>query len=303
MAKFAGRDWEAFFEVLFGYEAKLAARGVLLRGGAAGVRERYASWRESLLAAMDRIEDSRRAARERKLLQSIERAQLLAAGVTPEAADNKAKATADAMVQAAGQVREAEEQRAKIGHADQPTPVPVNVHLAVAAAEENPFAFVPNPKRDKFGGFVNLFIGPHVRALLAAVLLAACGLWVHQNGLISGDIQAQATKAVQSEDFSVLQQAATRDLDKPTKPLALTGVPPVATAWVDGWNIGAAGLLLLASLFFRGNVMSAFMLLGCAVAAVGHQYGIRTVEPFRAEHVALMLGSVLAMIGFRAAAE
>ena len=46
--------------------------------------------------------------------------------------------------------------------------------------------------------------------------------------------------------------------------------------------------------------MSVFVLLGAAVVAVGHQYGIRTVEPFRAEHVALMLGSVLALVGFRA---
>ena len=37
--------------------------------------------------------------------------------------------------------------------------------------------------------------------------------------------------------------------------------------------------------------MAVFVLLGAAVIAVGHQYGIRTVEPFRAEHVALMLGS------------
>ncbi len=230
-------------------------------------------------------------------------AQLLAAGVAPEAADNKAKAAADAMVQAAGQIREAEEQRARVGNANPVAALPVNVHQAVAAAEENPFAFVSNPKRDPFGRFVNLFVGPLVRAILAAVLFAACGLWVHQNGLISGELQAQATKAVQSEDFSVLQQAATRDLSKPTKPLVLAGVPPIATAWVDGWNVGAAGLLLLASLFFRGNVMSVFALLGCAVAAVGHQYGIRTVEPFRAEHVALMLGSVLALVGFRAGAD
>ena len=39
VAKFAGRNWEGFFEALFGYEAKLTARAVLLRGGAAGVRE------------------------------------------------------------------------------------------------------------------------------------------------------------------------------------------------------------------------------------------------------------------------
>jgi hypothetical protein len=273
---------------------------VLLRGGAAGVREKHAAWREPLIAVMDRIEKARRAARERRLLESIERAQLLATGATPEAAENKAKAAADAMVEAAGQAREAE-QRAKTPAG--PASAPVNVRQAVAAAAENPFAFVPRRRRAPSGSFlVNLFVGVHVRAVLAAALLAACGLWVHQNGLVSGaEIRDQATQAVESRDLSGLQQTATRDLAKPTKPLAVAGVPPEATAWVDGWNVGAAGLLLLASLFYRGGVMAVFVLLGAAVAAVGHQYGIRTVEPFRAEHVALMLGSVLALIGFRAA--
>ena len=73
VAKFAGRDWEEFFEALFGFEAKLTARAVLLRGGAAGVRDKYAAWREPLIAAMERIEKARKAARERKLLQAVER--------------------------------------------------------------------------------------------------------------------------------------------------------------------------------------------------------------------------------------
>ena len=262
---------------------------------------KHGAWREPLVAAMERIEQARKAARERKLLQAVERAELLAAGATPEAAEDRAKAAADAMVQAAGRVREAEEQRVRIGAASPAAPTPVNVRQAVVAAEQNPFAFISNPRRTASGGFVNLFVGPHVRALLAAILLAACGLWVHQNALVpAAEVQAQATQAVESKDLAGLQQTATRDLNKPTRPLEINNVPREATIWVDGWNVGAAGMLLLASLFCRGNVMSVFAILGAAVVAVGHQYGIRTVEPFRAEHVALMLGSVIALVGFRA---
>ncbi len=79
----------------------------------------------------------------------------------------------------------------------------------------------------------------------------------------------------------------------------MAGVPSAVTAWVDGFNVGLAGLMLLASLYFRGNLMSVFALLGAAVAIAGHQFGIRTVEPFRDYHVSLMLGSVLALVGFR----
>jgi hypothetical protein len=300
VAKFAGRDWEAFFEALFGFEAKLNARAVLLRGGAAGVRDKYAAWREPIIAAMDRIEKARKAARERQLLQAVERAELLAAGAAPDVADDRARATAEAMVQAAAEIRAAEEQRARIGVPNAVAPVPLNVHQVVAGADTNLFAFVPNPRRDPFAAFINLFVGSHVRAGLAALLLAACVLWVYQNALIPiAEVQAQAVQAIESQDLTQLQQTATRDFGKPTKPLVIARIPSEATAWVDGWNAGAAGLLLLASLFYRGNVMSILVLLGAVVAAVGHQYGIRTVEPFRAEHVALMLGFVLVLVGFR----
>src|SRR5205823_6359557 len=101
-------------------------------------------------------------------------------------------------------------------------------------------------------------------------------------------------------DLAALQPS-TSFLTKPTTPLVVAGVPRAATTWIDGWSAGLAGLLLLSSLFYRGNVMAGIVLLGAAVAAVGHQHGIRTVEPFRAEHVSLMLGLVLALIGFRTA--
>lgn len=287
VAKFSGREWEEFFEALFGYEAKLAARAVLLRGGAAGVRERHGTWREPLIAAMDRVEKSRRAARERKLLQAVERAELLAAGAAPAAADKRAKAAADAMVRAAQGIRDSERERA-VQTAQGGISTHVNVQQAVVAAEDHPYVFLPNPKRDPASAFVNLFVGAHVRFVLAAALLAACGLWVHQNQLFT--MTAAQEPAARAAGSSI----------KSTRPLELSGVPAEATAWVDGWNVGVAGLLLLASLCSRGNVMSVFVLLGAAVVAGGHQYGIRTVDPFRAEHVALMLGFVLALVGFRA---
>lgn len=266
VAKFAGREWEGFFEALFGYDAKLAARAVLLRGGAAGIREKHGAWREPIIAAMDRVEKARRAVRERKLLQAVERAEWLAAEAAADATARRPRSDAGE------QAGDAEGQRsAPTDHAAGATPV-VDLN-AFTTAEHRPFENISNPKRDPASAFVNLFVGSHVRFVLAAALIAACGLWVHQNLIASGTTARG--------------------------PLEIAGLPAAATAWVDGWNIGVAGLLLLASLCCRGNVMSIFVLLGSAVAAVGHQYGIRTVDPFRTEHVALMLGFVLALVGFR----
>jgi len=304
IAKYAGRDWEEFYEALFGYEAKLHARALLLRGGSAGVREKHAAWREPLLALMDRIEKARKAAREQRLLAAVERANLLAAGVTPEAAEDKAKATAEAMVKAAVHVREVEVKRGWVssgardgtGGAPVAPPAPVNVRMAVMAPQENQFA-PPEPRRDVLGPLIKLFVGPHIRAIGAIILLGGCALWIQQNGLMPGaDVQNQV---VDQRDLTTLQDTAAETLRKQTKPLVIDGVPSFATSWIDSWNTGVAGLLLLASLFYRGNVMSIFAILGAAIAAIGHQYGIQAVEPFRDQHIGLMLGSVLAFVGFR----
>ncbi len=277
VAKFAGRYWEEFFEALFGYEAKLAARGVLLRGGAAGAREKYAAWREPLIAWMERVEKSRTEARQRKLFQAVERANLLANGATVHTAEQQAQAAADAMVRAAGEIQDAEKTaQARPGQVTGQAPASVRA-LVRAAERPDDFAFVPSRRRDPLGQFISLFVGPHVRAVSAALLIAGCALWAHQNGLLPGaEIQAQATQAVETSDLSVLQKQAALDAAR-----------------------ALAGLMLLGSLFFRGNLMSVFVLIGAAVAVVGHQFGIRTVEPFRDYHVSLMLGALLALVGFR----
>jgi hypothetical protein len=299
VAKFAGRNWEEFFEALFGYEAKIAARGVLLRGGAAGAREKHAAWREPLLAAMERVEKARKEARERKLLAAVERANLLAGGASTHSADQQSEAAARAMVQAAADIRRAETERAAPGHATAQAPASVRT-LVRAAERPDDFAFVPSSRRDPLGRFIALFVGPHIRAVAAAVLIAACALWAHQNGLLPGaEIQAQAQQAVEANDLSGLQSQAAFDAGRTTRGLVVGGVPPAATSWVDSFNVGLAGLILLASLFFRGNLMSVLALIGAAVAVVGHQFGIRTVEPLRDYHVSLMLGTVLALVGFR----
>ena len=303
VAKFAGRNWEEFFEALFGYEAKLTARGVLLRGGMAGAREKHAAWREPLIAWMERVEVARQEARQRALLQAVEQANLLAAGATVKAAEAQAGVAADAMVRAAGAIRQHETARCEPGHAT--GIAPANVRTLVQAAEQPAdFAFVPATRRDPLGDFIALFVGPHVRAAAAAVLIAACALWAHQNALLPGaEIQTQAAHAVEAGDLAVFQSQAALDATRTTRPLALTGVPAMLTAWAYGFNVGLAGLMLLGSLFFRGNLMSVFVLIGAVVTVAGHQFGIRTVEPFRAHHVSLMLGALVALVGLRVGAR
>ncbi len=290
-AKYAGRDWEEFFEALFGYEAKVALRGLLLRGGSAGLREKYAAWREPLINLMTGVERARREARARRLLQDLERARLLAVGLDPAAASSQAHDAADAVLSQAEGVRRADAYREAGNYPGARTSVMLpnlGQMLAAHQAQSLPDFAARAGKRDWADRVANLVVGRHVRAAAALVLLAACALWAAQNRHVFGLAAAPDAGAVGT-------------LGHWTEPLRLSGLPEEATAWCDTANGGWAGVLLLASLFFRGNRMGGMALVGAAVCALGHRWGIRTVEPIREYHVALLLGSAFTLIGFRLA--
>jgi hypothetical protein len=283
VAKFAGPHWEEFFEALFGFEAKAAARAALQKGGGAATRERYAAWREPLLHFIDRVEKARRDARERELLKGVELARLQAVGMAEPAARSRAEAAADRIVKAAGKIRNMEAelaQSANLGIDLAPTSL-----RTLTRGSSSPDLVIEPEAVDRLDQWIGRVTGRPVRRVLAVLMFLGCALWAGQNGLIPG-LGDNA--------------AALLDPDRAATPLVVPGWPPSLTCWVDGLNIGFAGVLLVGSLFYRGHVSAAFALLGAAVVAAGHQCGIRTVEPLRDYHVALLLGSLLALIGYRA---
>jgi len=304
VAKFAGRTWEEFFEALFGFEEKLNTRGVLLRGGSAGVRDKFAAWREPILNLIDRTEKTRREARELKLLAQVEQARLLATGVSVEAARDKADEAAKVLVKQANAYRHADAKRQTVPNGGVAFPTTVGMpnlaQILQQSNQENAFDFREEAsKHDTLRFLANLILGPHVRAVLAAVLLAASTIWVYQNRLFfDADFSAEASKAGESQKLEEIEHQAA-GLERTTQALAIEGIPDEWTSWCDSANAAWAGVLLLASLFYRGNRMSAFVILGSVVCVFGHRFGIRTVEPIRDFHVALLLGTVLSLIGYR----
>ena len=281
-AKHGGMHWEEFFEALFGYEAKLGARALLLRGVGAGTRERYAGWREPILHLIDRVEKTRREQRERKLLEGIERARLLAAGMDAGSADAAAERTADEFLTDVEALREGRPLRGgpSSGYYRTDSLPEVSEFLALHGRQQR-FGLSAAPgEHDWLGRAVGWLVGPHVRIVLAVLLMSACVLWVHQNRSCFG--LGEATVPMTG-----------------TTGLLLEGVPSEATDWADSANVGWAGVLMLASLFFRGNRMALFVLLGAGICVFGTHFGIRTVEPIRDHHAAIILGSVFTLIGFR----
>jgi len=304
VAKFGGRNWEEFFEGLFGFEAKLTTRGVLLRGGYAGIRDKFAPWREPVLHLIDRTEKARKEARERKLLAQVERARLLADGASENAARERGDKAAAVLLNQANAFRSADAKRRTVVNGS--PAMKTNFHgpnlgQMLNQSQENPFDFRDDkPTQNDLVRFLaGLFLGPHVRAFVAAVLLAAAALWVFQNRLFfDADFQAEAVKASEAQRLDDIEQQAT-GLERRTHALAFDGIPEKWTSWCDSANVAWAGVLVLASMFYRGNRMSAFVLLGSLICVFGHRFGIRTVEPIRDYHVALLLGTVLSLIGYR----
>ena len=104
VCKFAGEQWEEVFEELFGYDAKLAARGKW-GAGPKGPRPKFAGWRDPLVRWIDGRQRARHEALERKHLQAIEEQRFVAEGMAPAEAQRKAEQVADAMVEMAAEIK------------------------------------------------------------------------------------------------------------------------------------------------------------------------------------------------------
>ena len=274
-AKYSGRQWEEYFEAVFGFEAKLATRALLLRGGSAGIREKFAAWREPLAQVLTHIEAVRKRSRERERLEQTECERLVAAGVPKRIAREQAAHNAEALVDHHGTIRSA----GAMTSTQSSAPTPNLRDLAAQKSLSIPGVSESVSSRDYLGGAVDCLVGTWTRVILSALMLAAYFGWVLQNDLIR---------------FSARSEALAE-----TVPLRVDILPSSWTSWCDTTNIGWGGLLLLTSLLYRGQRSAALALLGAGITVFGHQLGIRTVEPIRDYHVAMMLGTVLALLGFR----
>src|SRR5947209_15995664 len=107
VCRFSGNRWEEFFEALFGYEAKVAAR-VTYDMGVKTRLPKYAGWRDPIIRWIDRYQRARQEERQRQHLQQIEQNNLIAQGVDAGQAQAQAERVADAMVQKAAEIKQQE---------------------------------------------------------------------------------------------------------------------------------------------------------------------------------------------------
>ncbi len=311
ICKYSGRDWEEFFEHLFGYPAKLKARA-WLRGEAAQRRRRHGAWRDSIIFWIDARQKARKKTRERVQLQAIEAKALEARGINEAEAKQKAAQVADVMVAQAAQV---EEDMAAFAAAGQTAVIPVAQVVPVAELAPPPPAPPPAspanfqklletalnpdtsttfelpPRRVRFSAkdFAAALVGARIRFMVGAVLCFCCIFWIRQNQFLEGDGLSQAFTAM-------IEQGSTEKWDHLGLPLAIPLAPAAVQDLFNSMNVGIAGLLLLISAFLGGWKASLIAWPAGASIFLGSTL-LPAARPLSGGAVGLLTGLLLAIVG------
>ena len=300
VARYSGKHWDEFFEALFGYEVMLDARRRRGRSERGLFRWKHAAWRDPIIAWIDAKQQARRAARDTKRLQKIEEESLVAQGVNLLTARRKAQRIAEAMVAVAAEL--------KAAAAREETPRPIGRALRDAALKpeqllvEHESGLIDR----RSGGVLAILVGPKVRFLCGALLMAGFLAWVHQNEIVTREhllrLKDAATKAVETRDVEALRKVDLDiKIDKPTKAVEvdLPRVPAEAARVLglfNSFNPGVAGLILLVSACFGGIRVGLGAFAGAGVALLGSVLHLPAIGPIDPALTAMVLGGAIAVV-------
>lgn len=272
VCQYGGDRWEPLFEAAFGYDAKIAAREQWGRGEQGRRRRRHAAWRDAIINWFERQIAERRARREKKHLERVERKALRAQGLSVAAAQREASAAATQIMATATVIREK-------------TTKTVTRKRRIVVRQS--------------GYWTNQFIGARTRFLVGACLLLGCLLWMHQNNLIPGselrELGEQLTETGVEDAAAVgegmIESYAGRV--RSARPLRVSWMPGEREQWFDGFAPGVAGLVLVLSALVPGWLLSLLLVPGLAVMLLGEKWGIPGMWEVSAEYVCLALGFFL----------
>lgn len=269
-----------------------------LRAAAASAQiERYA------LRALDRHVSRRREERLRDLFRQLEEHRIAASGVNELTARRRARRIATALVTLGHEARELSRNGAA------PPRIGLELDEAVRNAETvllDHEAGLIDDRRSRLVALLGAILGPRLRFLAGAALLAGFVVWFYQNELIpSEQLQDLAARAGAVHDLDAarelgetVQDTLTRiDTSRPTRPLELDFLPASVRTLFQGFGPGIAGAILLVSSFYRGARMSVFAIPAAAIVWLGPRLGVPALGPLSATATSLVLAMVLAALG------
>jgi hypothetical protein len=142
----------------------------------------------------------------------------------------------------------------------------------------------------RLGELLDPILGPSPRAFVGLLLLAGCGLWIHQNQLLPQRVLENPTRLGEIDASA-------------TQPLHLLAVLDPWLVPFNSLNPGIAGLVLLLSLSWRSWRMNLFLIPAALVIFLGESWGVPAATlPLLGEQpahrVSLVVGLVLLALGF-----
>ncbi len=304
----SGRKWEELFESLFGYEAKLEARQRWAKSGEIRM-SRYAAWRDPIIGWTDAKLAARREANELVILQRIEEQSLISLGENLVTARRKAHRAARAMVATAAEIRETIRFREGT--------ITVNRSIAEAMREAalQPESVLLEHERGVFHGddrqrknilatVAHIVVGPKIRFLAGAFLLAGCIAWMHQNAMISREHAAALVDAAKSGNLTAVESHAQAGLAHAretaagkTEILDLPVIPRAVLALVSSFGAGAGGLILIVSSFLSGARIAYFAIPAAAIPILGPRLGLPAIFGLEESFIPSILGATVMAVG------
>lgn len=233
-----GRNWEEFYEALFGYQTKLQARHLWLTDDAPR-RRRCALWRDPIIRGIRQRLTALRQARYRQLLINLQ--SIPSAGSNPEIAAQQAQDSAAALMRSAVDLRLAS--ILKIAQTALPPAQaqPAARKFLLWVLPPATAASLQMPEFSETTSPLKHLSGRAVRLALALLILAGLAIWW-------------------------LQSARHGSSD----PLRIAHLPDLLTQSLSTWWAAVPACLLLGSLFFSGEAMGALVILASLLGLLGN---------------------------------
>jgi len=308
ICEYGGATWEPVFEAIFGYEAKLEARGLWGRDELGRARPKDRAWRDVVVRWIDQ--------------RQISRQKEEAADVPPAPTANEPSRLP--MPKVSQEVKEAEAEYADIV----PMPTVVSPPMPTELVPPTPAATPSDEKKEYsvdparlererkrremdeslFGaypqGVIAAVLSARVRFLLGAALLVACLTWMQQNNLVpEREIVATTKQVIEDRSLDnvqvddIAQRITSSSDEQTTNELTLPHVPPLVTRWLSGYGTGIAGLILIFSAFFRGVKIAFFVFPAAAVVLFCSMLPFPAVGPIPQAQMSWVVGGALAGLG------
>ena len=294
VCKYGGENWEPFYEGMFGYDAKIAARSYR-KGAITEEAKKHATWREPILGWIDAKMRSRQEAKERTHLEKVQVKALEAKGISAKDAQEQAAEMADVLVAQANEAKAAEKAGKKPD---------LRAMLKVAKAAKRPREGYNIAGIKRRSGFVkdmlNDWLGRRLRILVGAAVFALGLLWLNQNkenlkASLSGvDV---AVSSLASGDLKAAGEASTPTAPKGMRPLELKVLPESIAKSVSHFGTPISGfLLILAGIAYYGWRPSLIAIPGCLVGVFGPSLGIPDIGPLSAWMMSTAIAAVLILV-------